>query len=123
MDRWLSGSSLRKPIEGHPLHTRCGFLESVEQGEDSALGTDRFLGSPDALLHVEGRNRDGLVVDFGGVLIEGSCSLCAEVAVAQVEFQRGDAVRTVGAGKLHASGDAFCGVVSHSHDCSGGGAN
>jgi hypothetical protein len=29
-------------------------------------------------------------------------------------------VRAVGTGKLHASGDAFCGVVSHSHDCSGG---
>lgn len=81
------------------------------------------LGAPDALLHVQGRHGDGLVVDFGGVLVEVGGGLGAQVAVAGVEVERGDGVRAVGAGKLHASGDAFGGVVFHSLDCSGGSGN
>ena len=63
------------------------------------------------------------MVDFGGVLIEGSRGLRAEVAVAQMEIQRGHAVRAVATDKLHASGDALGSVVSHSHDCIGTSAN
>jgi len=77
------------------------------------------LGAPNALLHVERGDGDGFVMDFGGVLIKVGGSLSPKVAIAQVKVQRRDAVRAVGAGKLHASGDAFGGVVSHSHDCIG----
>jgi hypothetical protein len=79
-----------------------------------------LLGAPDALLHVERRHGHGLVVDFGGVLIEIGGGLGAEVTVAHVEVERSDAVRAVGAGELHASGDAFGGVISHWNDCMGG---
>lgn len=78
-----------------------------------------MLSAPDALLGVEGSNGHRLVMDLGGVLIQVRCSLSSKVAIAQIEFQRSDAVRAVGAGELHASGDAFGSVVSHSHDCIG----
>ncbi len=93
---------------------RIDVLDAV-----SLLGDERLLGTPNALLCVEGRDSDRLVMDLGGVLIEIGGGLSAKVSVTQIEVQRRDAVRAVGAGELHASGDAFGGVVSHSHDCIG----
>lgn len=75
------------------------------------------------MLHVEGRDGDRFVVDLGGVLIEGGGGLGAEVAVARIELECGDAIGAVGAGELHSSGDAFGGVISHCHDCNGGSGN
>jgi hypothetical protein len=82
-------------------------------------GIAKILGAPDALLRVERSNGDRLVMDLGGMLIEVHSGLSPKVAIAQIEIQRSDAVRAVGAGKLHASGDAFGRVVSHSLDCIG----
>ena len=76
-------------------------------------------GAPDALLGVEGGEHDRLVVDLGGVLVDGGGGLGAEVAVAGVELEGGDVVGAVGAGELHASLDARHGVEAfHSFECS-----
>ena len=45
---------------------------------------------PDVLLGVEGGEHYGLVVDAGGVLIDGSGGLGAEVAVAGIEVESAD---------------------------------
>jgi hypothetical protein len=66
--------------------------------------------APDALLGIEGREHYGLVVDVGGVLVDGSGGLSAKVAVAGVEVEGADVVGAVGAGELHASLDASDGV-------------
>ena len=71
------------------------------------------------LLGVEGGEHYGLVVDFGGVLVDSGGGLGAEVAVARVEVERGDVVGTVGAGELHAAFDASDGVEAfHRIECS-----
>jgi len=62
------------------------------------------------LLGVEGGEHYGLVVDAGGVAIDGGGGLGAEVAVAGVEVESADVVGAVGAGELHASLDAGDGV-------------
>jgi len=69
------------------------------------------LSAPDALLGVEGGEHYGLVVDRGGVLIDGGGGLGAEVAVAGVEIESADVVGAAGAGELHAALDASNGVV------------
>lgn len=75
--------------------------------------------APDVLLGIERRKHDGLVVDAGGVLVDGGCSLGAEVAVARVEVECADVVRAVGAGELHAALDASDGVEAfHKFECS-----
>jgi len=77
------------------------------------------LAAPDALLNIEGGEHDGLVVDGGGVAVDGSGGLGAEVAVAGIEVEGADVVGAVGAGKLHASLDAGDGVEAlHSFECS-----
>jgi hypothetical protein len=72
------------------------------------------LGAPDALLGVERGEHYGFVVNGGGVAIDGSSGLGAEVAVAQVEVECADVVSAMGAGKLHASLDA-CDSVEALH--------
>ena len=71
------------------------------------------------LLGVEGGEHYGLVVDFGGVLVDGGGGLGAEVAVARVEIERGDVVSAVRAGELHAAFDASDSVEAfHKFECS-----
>jgi hypothetical protein len=70
------------------------------------------LGAPDSLLGVERGEHYGLVVDGGGVHVDGGGGLGAEVAVAGVEIERADVMGAAGAGKLHAALDASDGVVS-----------
>ena len=72
----------------------------------------RESGAPDGLLGVKGREHDGLVVDFGGVLVDGGGGLGAEVAVAGIEVEGADVVGAMGAGKLHAALDASDGVLA-----------
>jgi hypothetical protein len=91
--------------------------ESINKLGESA--GQKALCAPDALLHVERRDGHRFVVDFGGVLIERGGGLGTEVAVAGVKVQCGNTVVAMSAGELHASGDAFGGVVSHCNDCSG----
>jgi hypothetical protein len=67
---------------------------------------ERSLAAPGALLRVEGRKHHRLVVDAGGVAVDGGGGLGAEVAVAGVEVESADMVRAMGAGELHASLDA-----------------
>ena|SRR5579862_3553652 len=74
---------------------------------------NRASGSPDELLDVGVGDNQGLVVNFGGMLIEGVGGLGAEVAVLEVEVKRADVVRAADAGKLRASLDPVCSVVSH----------
>jgi hypothetical protein len=69
-------------------------------------------GAPDALLGVEGGEHYGLVVDAGGVAIDGGRGLGTEVAVAGIEIEGADVVSAAGAGELHAALDASDGVVS-----------
>jgi len=78
----------------------------------------RFIrsGAPDVLLGVEGGEHYGLVVDFGGVLVDGGGGLGAEVAVARVEVESGDVVRAARAGELHAAFDASDGVEAFSQN-------
>jgi hypothetical protein len=68
------------------------------------------LRAPDALLSVERGEHHGFVMDFGGVLVDFSCGLGAEVAIAGIEVESADVVGAVGAGELHASLDACDGV-------------
>ena len=68
------------------------------------------LRAPDALLRVEGGEHYGFVVDSGGVLVDFSGGLGAEVAVAGIEVESADMVGAVGAGELYASLDACDGV-------------
>jgi len=75
--------------------------------------------APDVLPGIERREHDGLVVDAGGVLIDGGGGLGAEVAVARVEVERADVVGAVGAGELHSALDASDGVEAfHKFECS-----
>lgn len=66
--------------------------------------------SPDPLLGVERGKHYGLMMDIGGVAIDGGCGLGAQVAVASVEVKGADVVGAVGAGELHASLNARDGV-------------
>jgi hypothetical protein len=71
------------------------------------------------LLGVEGGEHHGLVMDGGGVLVNGGGGLGAEVAVAGIEVEGADVVGTMGAGKLHATFDASDGIEAlHSSECS-----
>ena len=75
--------------------------------------------APDVLLGIERREHDGLVMDAGGMLVDGRGSLGAEVAVAGVEVECADVVSAVGAGELHAALDASDGVEAfHKFECS-----
>jgi hypothetical protein len=49
-------------------------------------------------------------MDAGGVAVDGRGGLGAKVAIAGVEVESAHVVRTMGAGKLHASFDAGDGV-------------
>ena len=75
--------------------------------------TQPCLGSPDELLDVGVGDNHGLVVNLGGVLIEGVGGLRAEVAVLEVEVKRAHAVRAADAGELGAALDPLGSVVSH----------
>ena len=74
---------------------------------------NRASGSPDELLDVGVGDNQGLVVNLGGMLIQGVGGLGAEVAVLEVEVKRANAVRAADAGELRASLDSVCSVVSH----------
>lgn len=70
------------------------------------------LGAPDALLSVEGGEHYRLVVDCGGVPVDGGGGLSAEIAVACVEIESADVVGAAGASELHAALYASDGVVA-----------
>ncbi len=71
------------------------------------------------LLGVERGEHYGLVMDVGGVLVDGGGGLGAKVAVAGIEVECGDVVRAVRAGELHAAFDASDGVEAfHRIECS-----
>ena len=78
---------------------------------------NRASGSPDELLDVGVGDNHGLVVNLGGMLIEGVGGLGAEVAVLKVEVKRADAVRAADAGELRTALDPLGCVVSHNTDC------
>jgi len=59
----------------------------------------------------------GLVVNLGGMLIEGTGGLGAEVAILEVEVKRADPVWAADAGELRASLDPLGSVASHKLDC------
>ncbi|MGB8733694.1 MAG: hypothetical protein WCC99_20750 [Candidatus Sulfotelmatobacter sp.] len=83
------------------------------------IGGMEESAAPDVLLDVEGREHDGLVVDAGGVLVDGRGSLGTEVAIAGVEVECADVVGAVGAGELHAALDASDGIEAlHKFECS-----
>ena len=63
--------------------------------------------APAAQLRFGGRYGHGCVVDFGGVVVDGSGGLGAEVADSHVEVESTDAVFALGAGELHAALDAM----------------
>ena len=94
---------LRRTRNDNPNH---------DKAHNDGLGEGAELGAPDALLSVEGGEHHGLVVNAGGVEIDGGSGLGAEVAVAGVEVECADVVRAAGTGKLHAALDASDGVVS-----------
>jgi hypothetical protein len=76
-------------------------------------------GAPDGLPGVEGREHYRLVVNAGGVLVDGGSGLGAEVAVARVEVECTDVVGAVGAGEPHAAFDASDSVEAlHNFECS-----
>src|SRR5208282_38645 len=76
-------------------------------------------GAPDVLPGVEGREHHRLVVNAGGVLVDGGSGLGAEVAVAGIEVECADIVGAVGAGELHTALDASDGVEAfHKFECS-----
>jgi hypothetical protein len=71
------------------------------------------------LLGVKRGEHYWLVVDIGGVLVDGGGGLGAEVAVTRVEVERGDVVSAVRASELHAAFDASDGVEAfHRIECS-----
>ena len=74
---------------------------------------NRASGSPDELLDVGVGDNHGLVVNLGGMLIEGVGGLGAEVAVLEVEVKRADAVRAADAGELRTALDPLGCVVTH----------
>jgi hypothetical protein len=98
------------------VHANSRFLSRLrrDRNDKTTLTATRCAleesGAPDALLGVEGGEHYGLVVDAGGVAIDGGGGLGAEVAVAGVEVEGADVVGAVGAGELHASLDAGDGV-------------
>ena len=69
--------------------------------------------APAALLAVGGGNYQWFVVRFGGVIIDGSSGLGAEVAGFSVEIQRAYAVRAARAVELHAAFDTLDSVGFH----------
>ena len=75
-------------------------------------------GAPDVLPGVEGREHHRLVVNAGGVLVDGGSGLGAEVAVAGIEVECADIVGAVGAGELHTALDALESIGFHCLDCS-----
>jgi hypothetical protein len=82
-------------------------------GERERTGLRAPSGVPDALLDLSGRDDRGLVVDLGGVLIEGGGGLSAQVAIPEIEVEGADAVRAADAGELQASHDSLGRVISH----------
>jgi hypothetical protein len=71
------------------------------------------------LLSVERGEHYRLVVNAGGVLVDGSGRLSAEVAVAGVEVEGADVVSAMTAGKLHPAFDASDGIEAfHNLECS-----
>ena len=74
---------------------------------------NRASGAPDELLDLGVGDNHGLVVNLGGMLIEGVGGLGAEVAVLKVEVKRADAVRAADAGELRTALDALGCVVFH----------
>ena len=102
--------------DGSPLDSsdfRCSITLALIIVLIRALATLQSSGAPDALLDVVGRDDRGLVVDLGGVLIEGDGGLGAEVAVLEVEVEGANAVRAEDAGELYASLDPLGRVGSH----------
>jgi hypothetical protein len=92
-----------------------GMIKGVSsEGRTKASSPDdrqRYaLGAVDVLLGVEGGEHYRLVMNLGGVLVDGGGGLSAEVAVAEIEVESADVVGAVIAGELHAALDACDGV-------------
>jgi hypothetical protein len=98
---------------------RCGLWRIVtgrndwgvrgrrETGEGVQPDRRRYgSGAVDVLLRVERRKHYRLVMNLGGVLVDGGGGLGAEVAVAGVEVESADVVGAVIAGEPHAALDA-----------------
>ena len=76
------------------------------------------LLAPCALLTFGGGNDQGLVVRFGGVIVNRGCGLRTQVSGLRIEIERGDAVGTVRAGELHAALNALDSIGFHCLNCS-----
>lgn len=74
-------------------------------------------GAPGALMTIGRRNHHGFMVRVGGMLIDGSRGLGAEVAGLGVEIQRADAVFAARAGEPHSTLDALHAVGFHCLNC------
>ena len=81
--------------------------------EAMQIPAPHWLVAPGAQFYTLGGDGWGFVVRFCGVLVDGGGGLGAEVAVAGVEIERGDAVVTVRAGELYAVLDALGAVGFH----------
>jgi len=102
------------------LRLRSGQALARFQRTRNDQGCESESSAIDVLLGVERGEHYGLVVNFGGVVVDGSGGLGAEVAVAGIEIERADVMGAVGAGKLHTTLDASDGVEAfHSFKCMG----
>ena len=79
-----------------------------------ARGSGSWLNSS-TVGAVRGGEHYRLVVDAGGVEVDGRSRLGAQVAVTEVEVESTDVVGAAEAGELHAAFNAFGGVVSLHH--------
>jgi hypothetical protein len=70
-----------------------------------------LLVVPDTLLQVEGREHYRFVVNAGGVAVDGSGGLRAQVPVPAIKIECADGMRAARAGKPHATLNPRDGVV------------
>ena len=113
----IEGGGGEGDTPGNTANLGTASEQQVPRRALSAIGmtkVDEGLRAPDALLGVERGIHQRLLVFFGGVLVDGSRSLGAEVAVPCVVFQCAHAVLAAGACESHAALDAIDGVVFHS---------
>jgi hypothetical protein len=68
------------------------------------------LCSPRGLLKIERREEERLMMNFGGMAIDGGGGLGSEVAVAGIEIEGADVLRTMRTFELHPALDALDGV-------------
>ena len=95
----------------------AGMMKGVRSERRKASSADdrqRYgSGAVDVLLGVERGEHYRLVMNLGGVLVDGGGGLGAEVAGFGIEIQRADAVGAARAVELHAAFDALDSVGLH----------